>query len=187
MKLTLAVFVCVFLMMPPAFARTKKISAAPEAPGGKPGIVASSVSLHVVTASNGAAASGSTTSAGAARATTTHSAGIQIGIMNLGLSAETVAVRWFWVGRYEKSRNWFRAGDGEKAVTLDPKKSENLFAASGDIENHVTKSKTSQYKSGGHMTGWVVTASNAKGELIAVRASDSYLEGFASQPPPKQR
>ena len=187
MKIIPILFLCIFALMQPVFGKAKKITAAPEAPAEKPHTVASSISLQVRTASNGAVSGGTTNPTGAVRATVTHSSGIQIGLTNLGAMAEMVTVRWFWVGKYEKSRNWFRVGDGEKTVTLDPKKAENIFAEGGEIESHVTKGKGSQYKSGGHMAGWVVTASNAKGDLVAVRTSDSYLEGFATTPPPKQR
>ena len=187
MKHPLILLFCAFVLAQPAFAKSKKIAAAPEAVADKPRVVASGISLNVVTVASGAAAGGSVAQSGAARATVAHGSGMQIGVTNLGAATEAVTVRWFFVGKYEKSRNWFRAGDGEKVVTLDPKKAETLFAEGGAIESHVTKSKTSQYKSGGHMTGWVVSASNAKGELVAFRASDSYLEGFVSAPPPKQR
>lgn len=187
MKLT-QVFAVLLIATQPTFAKTKKVTAAPEAPAEKPSVVPSSISVRVQTISNGTGAvAGTATPSGAARATTSHNSGIQIGVSNLGAAPETVTVRWFWVGRYEKSRNYFRADDGEKAITLDPKKSENVFAQGGGIESHITTGKSSTYKSGGHMTGWVVTATNAKGELLALRASDSYLEGFASAPPAKQR
>lgn len=113
--------------------------------------------------------------------------GVEVTVANLGAQPESVTVHWFWVGRYEKSRNWFRAGDGERKVSLEPKKSEPPFLAGGDVEEHNTKGASSQYKSGGHLIGWVVTAMNAKGELVGLRASDTYLEGFAAEPPPKQR
>jgi hypothetical protein len=184
---TLLSILCALALVGPANAKTKKITAAPEAPTVRSRTVASSISLHAQGTSSGAAAGGSVTQSGGARTTTTHSSGIQIGLNNLGAVPETVTVRWFWVGRYEKSRNFFRADDGEKAVTLDPKKSESILAEGGNIESHVTKGKTSEYKSGGHLLGWVVWVTNGKGELIAVRTSDTAYEGFVTAPPPKQR
>ena len=161
---------------------------APEAPTVKPKIVASSISLSVRQGSSSqASAAVANTASGAARSTTEHGVGVEVTVANLGMEPENVTVRWFWVGRYEKSANHFRTGDGEKTILVEPKKTQPPFAASGDIEGHDTKGATSQYKSGGHIIGWVVTAHSAKGDLIAVKVSDSYLEGFAVEPPPKQR
>ena len=112
---------------------------------------------------------------------------MEIAVANIGTKPENVTVRWFWAGRYEKSGNWFRVGDGEKAVSLEPKKTEPPFLASGEIDEHKTKSATSHYTSGGHLVGWIVTAHNAGGEMVAFKASDSYLENFAATPPPKQK
>lgn len=187
MKHSLIFLLGAFVLLQPASGKGKGISASPEAPVAKPHVVVSGISLSVQTVTNGAAAGASATQSGAARATVAHGSGIRIGVTNLGGAPESVTVRWFFVGKYEKSRNWFRAGDGEKSVSLDPKKAEALFGEGGTIESHVTKSGTSQYKSGGHMAGWVVSATNAKGELVGFRTSDSYLEGFVSAPPPKQR
>jgi len=123
----------------------------------------------------------------ATRTTTTHGTDLEITIGTLGAAPEEVTVRWFWVGRYESSNNYFRSGDGEKAVTVDPKKAQVVIADGAEIETHYTHSKKGSYKSGGKMVGWVVGAYNGRGELIATKASDSYLTGFASKPPPKQR
>jgi hypothetical protein len=180
--------VCAFALVSFGFGRSKTIKAAPQAPPLKSRPVPSSITLSVRSTSSGRTAAPATaTASGAVRSTTVHGVGIEIAVANLGAQQENVTVKWFWVGRFETSRNWFRTGDGEKTVLLEPKKTEPPFLASGEIEDHKTKSTTSQYQSGGHLAGWVVTAHNAKGELVALRASDSYLEGFAAEPPPKQR
>lgn len=179
--------VCAFALASVVFGKGKAIKATPDVPAFKSRPVASSITLSVRQGSSGRVAGATTTASGAERSTTVHSVGIEISVANLGAQLECVTVRWFWVGRLEKSRNWFRTGDGEKTVALDPKKAESPFVANGEIEDHKTKSASSQYQSGGHLAGWVVTAHNAKGELVGLRASDSYLEGFAAEPPPKQR
>ena len=123
----------------------------------------------------------------AIRTTTTHGTTVEITVGNLGAEAENVTVRWFWVGRYETSRNFFRAGDGEKALSLDPRKSQVVLADDADIESHETKSRTGNYKSGGKMLGWVAAVYDSKGKLQASKASDTYLQGFATARPPLQR
>jgi hypothetical protein len=123
----------------------------------------------------------------ATRKTTTHSATLEIDVRNLGAVPANVTVRWFWVGRYVTSGNWFRAGEGEKPLVIEPKKMEIILAENGDSEGHVTKSAHEHYKSGGNMLGWVVTVMNNQGEIQAVKSSESYLQGFAVELPPKKR
>ncbi|MEP6670465.1 MAG: hypothetical protein ABJF10_14995 [Chthoniobacter sp.] len=123
----------------------------------------------------------------ATRKTTTHSETLEINVRNLGPVLANVTVHWFWVGRYVTSGNWFRAGEGEKALAIDSKKSEVVLAECGDVEGHVTKAANEHYKSGGNMLGWVVTVMNSQGEIQAVKASDAYLQGFAIEQPPKKR
>ncbi|MEI9894832.1 MAG: hypothetical protein WDN28_13345 [Chthoniobacter sp.] len=123
----------------------------------------------------------------ATRKTTTHSETLEIHVGNLGTLPASVTVHWFWVGRYATSGNWYRAGDGEKTLAIDPKKSEVVLAEASDIEGHVTKGSHEHYQSGGNLLGWVVTVKNSQAEIQAVKASDAYLEGFAVQEPPKKR
>ena len=137
----------------------------------------------------GVRAAGSTAAPNPAATRTTTSQGttVEITVGNLGADAENVTVRWFWVGRYETSRNFFRAGDGEKALSLDPRKAQIVLADDADIESHETKSRTGNYKSGGKMVGWVASVYDSKGKLQASKASDTYLQCFAAEPPPLQR
>lgn len=121
------------------------------------------------------------------RMTTAHTSTVRITVVNLGAAPESVSLHWFWVGRYDKSRNWFRSGEGDKEITIDPKQSQTVFVEDTDIEAHDTKSKTEHYKSGGNNLGWVVTASNSNHEMEAIKASDPTLEGFAAKQPPKMR
>jgi hypothetical protein len=123
----------------------------------------------------------------ATRQTTNHHETLQINVGNLGPVPAVVTVRWFWVGRYVTSGNWFRAGEGEKLLTIDPKKSEIVLAENGDSESHVTKAAHEHYKSGGNMLGWIVTVANRQGEIQAVKASEPNLQGFAVAVPPKKR
>lgn len=120
------------------------------------------------------------------RTTTSHEATLEISAKNLGTQTQAVTLRWFWIGRYETSKNWFRSGDGEKVVTLDPSKATVFAVDNVDVESHQTKGGSS-YVSGGRLFGWVVTASNSKGETEVVRVSDSLYLGFATTPPPKMR
>lgn len=183
------ILIFAFFIAQPAFGARRKIkTATPEAPSEKPRLAASSISLQAQgVASGSGVSSGQPPKRGAERTTTAHKSGIQIGVRNLGTTTETVTVKWFWLGRYETSKNFFRADDGEKVLTLTAQQGETVFAEGGDIESHFTTTKKSEYKSGGRVAGWLVMVSNGKGELVAVRASDSVLEGFALKPPAKQR
>ena len=104
----------------------------------------------------------------------------------MGTTQENVTVRWFAVGRYETSKNFFRNGDGEKALIVPSKTSQN-FVAEFANESHDTKSTKSSCKSGGKLVGWVVAMYDSKGKLISAAASDTYLEEFAVTPPHLQR
>lgn len=138
-------------------------------------------------------ATGQSTGAGvapnpnASRLTTTHSERLQINVGNLGMSPASVTVRWFWVGRYVTSGNWFRAAEGEKLLAIDPRKSEIVLAEAGDVQEHDTRGGHEHYVSGGNRLGWVVSILNSQGQIQAVKCSDSFLQGFALQPPPKKR
>jgi len=123
----------------------------------------------------------------ATRVTTGHSETLKISVGNLGMTPTTVTVRWFWVGRYATSGNWFHAAEGEKTVAIDSRKSEIVLADAGDIEEHDTRAAHEHYVSGGNRLGWVVTVINSQGQIQAVKSSDSFLQGFAVQPPPKKR
>jgi hypothetical protein len=107
-------------------------------------------------------------------------------VKNLGKQANSVKLRWFWLGRYESSKNWFRAGDGERTIAVDPTKVATIVTDAVEVESHKT-SGASSYKSGGKLLCWIVIGENAKGEREFVRASDSLYLGFAAQPPPKLR
>src|SRR5947208_2678929 len=112
-KTTLVPILAFVLLSAPAFADSKssKDVPAPE----KARVVTSSITLN---ARNVASGRDKTTSAtpnsGTARATTGHTATVEITVGNLGTAADVVVLHWFWIGRYEKSKNWFRSGDGEK-------------------------------------------------------------------------
>lgn len=123
----------------------------------------------------------------ATRTTTAHSETLQINVGNLGTAPANVTVRWFSVGRYATSGNWFRAAEGEKALAIDPRKSEIVLAEAGDVQEHDTRAAHEHYVSGGNRLGWVVTVVNSQGQIQAVKCSDSFLQGFALQPPPKKR
>ena len=136
--------VCACALISIVFGTAKAIRATPEVPAIPSRPVASSITLSVRQASNGRTLGpAATTASGAERSTTVHSVGIEISVANLGAQQENVTVKWFWVGRFEKSRNWFRTGEGEKAIVLEPKKTEPAFLATGEIEEHKTKSTTS--------------------------------------------
>ena len=122
----------------------------------------------------------------AERVTVAHGSSVGITLENAGANAEHVTVRWFAVGRYETSRNFFRNGDGEKAVSLPPKSSQD-FIADCNIESHDTKSTKGSYKSGGKLVGWVVAMYDNKGKLLSSAASDPNLDQFAAKPPALQR
>jgi len=124
--------------------------------------------------------------AGSSRTTKAHSSALEISVKNLGKQADSVTLRWFWLGRYESSKNWFRAGDGDKTITVDPTKVATIVTDAVEVESHKT-SGASSYKSGGKLLGWIVIGANAKGETEFVKASDSLYLGFATQPPPKLR
>lgn len=123
---------------------------------------------------------------GSTRTTKAQSSALEISVKNLGKQANSVTLRWFWLGRYESSGNWFRTGDGEKAITVDPTKVATIVTDAVEVESHKT-SGASSYKSGGKLLGWIVIGENVKGEREFVRASDSLYLGFAAQPPPKLR
>lgn len=118
----------------------------------------------------------------AARITTAHGSSVEITVENAGATPESVTVRWFAVGRYETSKNFFRNGDGEKTLKIAPKASE-AFVADCAIDSHETKSTKGSYKSGGKLVGWVVAMYDSKGKLQAATASDPALERFAADPP----
>ena len=122
----------------------------------------------------------------ATRVTVTHGSSVAITVENVGATPENVTVRWFAVGRYETSKNFFRNGDGEKALTVPPKSSQD-FVADFAADSHDTKSTNSNYKSGGKLVGWVVAMYDSKGKLLLSNASDTYLEELAATPPPLQR
>ena len=122
----------------------------------------------------------------ATRVTVDHGSSVAVTVENIGASPENVTVRWFAVGRYETSKNFFRNSDGEKALTV-PSKSSQDFVADFLNESHDTKSTKGSYKSGGKLVGWVVAMYDSKGKLISSAASDTYLEEFAAKPPPQQR
>jgi hypothetical protein len=153
-----------------------------------PTVAATSITVDARNVASGrTVAEGTAPNPEATRQTTTHSATVEIDVRNLGATPANVTVHWFWVGRYVTSGNWFRAGEGEKALTIESKKMEVILAENGDSEGHVTKSAHEHYKSGGNMLGWVVSVANAQGEIQAVKASDTYLQAFAVQLPPKKR
>ncbi|EDY16266.1 hypothetical protein CfE428DRAFT_6169 [Chthoniobacter flavus Ellin428] len=153
-----------------------------------PTVVNTTLTLDARNVSAGRAVSeGTAPNPEATRKTTTHSETLQINVGNLGTTSAAVTVHWFWVGRYATSGNWFRAGEGEKPLTIDPRKSEVVLAEAGDVEGHVTRSAHEHYKSGGNLLGWVVTVSNSHGEIQVVKASEQYLQAFAAEPPPKKR
>ena len=118
----------------------------------------------------------------AARITTAHGSSVEITVKNAGTTPENVTVRWFAVGHYVTSKNFFRNGDGEKALKVAPKASETLVADC-DIDSHETKSTKGSYKSGGKLVGWVVAMYDNKGKIQAATASDPALEHFAADPP----
>lgn len=122
----------------------------------------------------------------ASRISVAHGASVEITIENVGTATENVTVRWFAVGLYETSKNYFRSGDGQKAMSLRPKSSET-FAAEFVIESHNTTSAKGSYKSGGKLVGWVVALYDKDGNLLSASASDTYLEDFAANPPRLQR
>ena len=122
----------------------------------------------------------------ATRVTVAHGSSVAVTVENVGTAPENVTVRWFAVGRYETSKNFFRNGDGEKALIVPPKSSQD-FVAEFLNESHDTKSTKSSYKSGGKLVGWVVAMYDSKGKLISSAASDTYLEEFAVTPPHLQR
>ena len=124
--------------------------------------------------------------AGSSRTTKAHSSALEISVKNLGKQADSVTLRWFWLGRYESSKNWFRAGDGDKTITVDPTKVATIVTDAVEVESHKT-SGASSYKSGGKLLGWIVIGANAKGETEFVKASESLYLGCAPQPPPKLR
>ncbi|MBA3961168.1 MAG: hypothetical protein H0X40_04600 [Chthoniobacterales bacterium] len=95
------------------------------------------------------------------RITTTQEATVEISVVNIGTSPEEVTLQWYWVGRYARSRKWFRAGEGGKMITADPRQAQTVLAEGATIEGYETRGKKEHYKSGGNMIGWIVTASNA--------------------------
>src|SRR5438128_1053769 len=117
--------VCAFALESIVLGKGKAIKATPEVPALESCPVSSSITLSVRQASSGRTGGPATTTAsGAERSTNVHSVGIEVAVANLGAQPENVTVKWFWVGRFEKSRNWFRTGDGEKTLLLEPKKTE---------------------------------------------------------------
>jgi hypothetical protein len=151
-------------------------------------ILGGSITLDVRNVAAGkSAAAGTAPNPDATRVTTTHSETLQINVGNLGTTPSNVTVRWFWVGRYATSGNWFRAAEGEKALAIDPRKSEIVLAEAGDVQEHDTRGAHEHYVSGGNRLGWVVSVVNSQGQIQAVKCSDSFLQGFAIQPPPKKR
>ena len=168
-----------------AFAEPKSSPTIPPAP--LEPLRVSKISLGARNIASGQArGAGVAPSVDSTRTTTTHEATLEISAKNLGTQTESVTLRWFWLGRYESSKNWFRSGDGEKVVTLDPSKATVFVVDNVDVESHQTKGGSS-FVSGGRILGWVVTASNSKGEREVVRVSDSLYLGFATMPPPKLR
>ena len=123
----------------------------------------------------------------ATRTTTTHDHAAELTAFNLSAEPVKTNVRWFWVGRYEKSKNIFRASEGEKTLQLETKKGETIVIVEGEVENHTTKSKNGSYISGGHILGWVAVAVNARNEIIASAVSLNNLKEYVANPPPKQR
>lgn len=168
-----------------AFGATKSSPNIPPAP--LQPLKVSKISLGARNVASGQArGAGVAPSTDSTRTTTAHEATLEISAKNLGTQTQAVTLRWFWLGRYETSKNWFRSGDGEKVVTLDPSKATVFVVDNVDVESHQTKGGSS-YVSGGRLFGWVVTASNSKGETEVVRVSDSLYLGFATTPPPKMR
>ncbi|MEI6703062.1 MAG: hypothetical protein WCL71_05935 [Deltaproteobacteria bacterium] len=121
------------------------------------------------------------------RITTSHDHAAELTVFNLSPEPVKTIVRWFWVGRYEKSKNIFRASEGEKSLELESKKGESILIVEGEVENHITKSKNGSYISGGHIIGWVAFAVNARNEIIASAVSLNNLKEYVANPPPKQR
>ncbi len=168
-----------------AFAAPKSSPTIPPAP--LEPLRVSKISLGARSIANGQTkGSGAAPNADSTRTTTSHEATLEISVKNLGRTTEAVTLRWFWLGRYESSKNWFRSGDGDKVVTLDPSKATIFVVDNVDVESHQTKGSSS-YVSGGKLSGWVVIASNSKGETEVIRTSDSLYLGFATTPPPKVR
>jgi hypothetical protein len=146
------------------------------------------VKLSAITAGNSRKA-GTTEapSPDAARQTVSHGFSVSIRVDNLGTTAENVVVKWFAMGRYETSKNFFRNGDGEKNIKVAPKSSSEEIVADCYIESHDTKSKKGTYQSGGKLVGWVVAMYDTNGKIQAVVASDAALKRFAEEPPNRQR
>src|ERR1043165_8139796 len=89
-----------------------------------PTVAATSITVDARTVASGrVVCDGIAPNPEATRKTTTHSATLQINVGNLGTMPANVIVHWFWVGRYVTSGNWFRAGEGQKTLAIDPKKS----------------------------------------------------------------
>jgi len=177
-------------LAPVALSKNKVVALpSPEVPPATTKPVASPITLNVRQASSARTAAGTnTTASGAVRYTMEHREAVEVTVANQGTQPETVKVEWFWVGRDEKTKVLFRTGDGEKTLTLPPGRTEPPFLASAEIEEHRGKKPVApKHHSGGHLVGWVVTAHNAKGDLVAVRTSDAYLEGYAAVPPSKRR
>jgi hypothetical protein len=186
MKRTLFSVLLALTLSGPVFGASKYSKTVPKET--IPTVVVTTITLDARNVAAGRALSdGVAPNPDATRKTTTHSATLQIDVGNLGTTPANVTVHWFWVGRYATSGNWFRSGEGEKTLAIDPKKSELVLAEAGDIEGNVTKAANEHYKSGGNMLGWVVTVKNPAGEIQAMKTSEGYLQGFAAEPPPKKR
>lgn len=182
----LAVFLLLLTVAASAFAAGKYSKAVPTATVAP--IMGSSITLDARNVATGqSAGTGIAPNPDATRVTTTHSETLQINVGNLGTTLANVTVRWFWVGRYATSGNWFRAAEGEKTLAIDPRKSEIVLAEAGDVQEHNTRAAHEHYVSGGNRLGWVVTVVNGQGQIQAMKSSDSFLQGFALQPPPKKR
>ena len=145
------------------------------------------VKLNAVTAGN-ARRSGATEAPNpeAARQTVAHGSSVNVSVENVGSAPVNVTLRWFAVGRYETSKNFFRNGDGEKQLKVAPKSSGEL-TVDCNIQSHVTKSKKGSYESGGKLVGWVVAMYDDAGKLVDVAASDPALARFGTEPPNRQR
>lgn len=122
----------------------------------------------------------------AMRFTVAHGSSVAITVENVGVTRESVTVCWFAVGRYATSKNFFRNGDGEKTLVVQPKSSQD-FVADFEVDSHDTSSSKGSYRSGGKLVGWVVMMYDSKGNFLSSTASDTYLEEFAAKPPPLQR
>ncbi len=154
-------------------------------------LIRSSLSLDARNLSTGWTEGESSRGKGVTRTTTAHTETVEITVRNLGVISVTATIHWFWVGRYTTSKNWFRAGDAEKLITLEPNKTQTILAENEGIEAFDTRKKSKKrpehYQSGGNLQGWVVVAYDGKHEILATKTSDPLLAGFVVSPPPKKR